>query len=220
MSNKLSPLSTGSSNVINSSAPDISIHGTTVSLHPTGYSPSAHEQHLIDNMARFRRSPIDFLREISLYVSGTGWRSYDHVVGQKIFYAGFSERMKRMVLGDIRVTQCVKRLAEDRVRIEQEEGRFDSNKSSSVDGAGPSDKRKKEIEAQLREVADELVDNMICKMESNTFIRGAYYLATQLLTRAYHQGVLEPTNTRKYYRAYGGFQTLHFSELKRFANMI
>jgi hypothetical protein len=32
------------------------------------------------------------------------------------------------------------------------------------------------------------VDNMICKMENKTFIRGAYYFATQLLTRAYHQG--------------------------------
>jgi hypothetical protein len=27
-------------------------------------------------------------------------------------------------------------------------------------------------------------------MESKTFIRGAYYLATELLTRAYHQGML------------------------------
>ncbi|KJF60279.1 acyltransferase [Coccidioides immitis RS] len=34
-----------------------------------------------------------------------------------------------------------------------------------------------------------MIDNMICKMESKTFIRGAYYLCTQLLTRAYHQGI-------------------------------
>lgn len=30
---------------------------------------------------------------------------------------------------------------------------------------------------------------MICKMDSKYFIRGAYYFATQLLTRAYHQGI-------------------------------
>ena len=30
---------------------------------------------------------------------------------------------------------------------------------------------------------------MICKFESKTFIRGAYYLVTQLLLRAYHQGI-------------------------------
>lgn len=34
---------------------------------------------------------------------------------------------------------------------------------------------------------------MICKMESRYFIRGAYYLATQLLTRAYHQGIYVST---------------------------
>ena len=39
------------------------------------------------------------------------------------------------------------------------------------------------------EVADKLTDNMICKFESKAFIRGAYYLITQLLTRAYHQGI-------------------------------
>ena len=44
------------------------------------------------------------------------------------------------------------------------------------------------IEQSLQEVAEKLTDDMICKMESKTFIRGAYYLASELLTRAYHQG--------------------------------
>jgi len=33
---------------------------------------------------------------------------------------------------------------------------------------------------------------MICKMESKRFIRGASYMCTQLLTRAYHQGEHDP----------------------------
>lgn len=40
----------------------------------------------------------------------------------------------------------------------------------------------------LREVAEKWTNDMICKFESKPFIRSAYYLCTQLLTRAYHQG--------------------------------
>jgi hypothetical protein len=49
-------------------------------------------------------------------------------------------------------------------------------------------RRRVQIEESLMEVADTLTENMICKMESKSFIRGAYYMTTQLLTRAYHQG--------------------------------
>jgi 1-acyl-sn-glycerol-3-phosphate acyltransferase len=174
------------------SAPDIAIHGSTVSLHPSGYDAPAVEQNLIDNMARFRSAPFDFLREISLYVSGTGWRSYDKVVGQPIFYSGFTERMKGLVLGDPRVAECVSSLADQRVETEEKEGSLiiegEHGRVAQI-GNGAREKRKREIEKQLREVADDLVDKMICKMESRKFIRGAYYLATQLLTRAYHQGI-------------------------------
>lgn len=38
-------------------------------------------------------------------------------------------------------------------------------------------------------MAEKLTDNMICKFESKPFIRGAYYLVTQLTLRAYHQGI-------------------------------
>jgi len=44
-------------------------------------------------------------------------------------------------------------------------------------------------EGWLRETAEVWTDRMICKFESKTFIRGAYYLTAQLLTRAYHQGI-------------------------------
>lgn len=46
-----------------------------------------------------------------------------------------------------------------------------------------------QIEESLMQVSEGWTDSMICKMESKGFIRGAYYFATQLLTRAYHQGV-------------------------------
>jgi hypothetical protein len=51
--------------------------------------------------------------------------------------------------------------------------------------------RKSVIEQGLQELSEKLTGDMICKFESKPFIRGAYYLVTQLLTRAYHQGKLK-----------------------------
>ncbi|KAF1966167.1 glycerol-3-phosphate acyltransferas-like protein [Bimuria novae-zelandiae CBS 107.79] len=173
-------------------APDISI--TTddeVHLHTAGYAESS-EREVINSMARFRSSPLDFIREVSLHVSGTGWRSYDDIVGQPIFYSGFSENMKSMVLSNPMLVSKVRELADKRVEVEAKEGLLGEAVMNGKDGVGSGDRKRRRremIEESLMEVAETLTDNMICKMESKRFIRGAYYLATQLLTRAYHQGV-------------------------------
>ena len=77
-------------------------------------------------------------------------------------------------------------LAENRLAVEVKEGLLDM---AAKDYAIRRTQRRSELEGGLQEVAQQLTDEMICKMESKTFIRGAYYLATQLLTRAYHQGI-------------------------------
>ena len=173
------------------SAPDLDILGDQVTILPTSYEQPPSNQHgdeernLVEHMARFRESPLDFLREISLHVSGMGWRSYDHIIGQPIFYSGFSENMKATVLRTPMLRRRIEQLAEQRVNVEEVQGLLGSENDELQNRA----RRKAEIETSLQEVAADLTDGMICKMESKTFIRGAYYLATQLLTRAYHQGI-------------------------------
>lgn len=167
-------------------APDLSILGDRLTLHSPVVSPStapSPELPLLESYARFRKSPLDFLREAGLHVSGTGWRSYDKIIGQEIFYNGFSDRMKGMVLRNPRLVKKIEELALKRVDVEVAEG------SLGGSGTEAAQKRRSDIETQLTEVADDWTDKMICKMESRRFIRGAYYLATQLLTRAYHQGM-------------------------------
>jgi len=173
------------------SAPDLDILGDQVTIHPTGYvepPPSqdgGQERNLVEHMARFRESPLDFLREVSLHVSGMGWRAYGDVIGQPIFYSGFSENMKATLMRTPMLRRRIEQLAEQRVEAEEEQGLLrDEN-----DMFRNRIRRKTEIEASLQEVAADLTDGMICKMESKRFIRGAYYLCTQLLTRAYHQGI-------------------------------
>jgi hypothetical protein len=175
------------------SAPDLDILGDQVRIHPGGYiEPPAkegdsHERNLVKNMARFRESPFDFLREVSLYVSGTGWRAYDNVVGQPIFYSGFTDQMKSAVLSTPILQEKISELAERRLSVEEAHGLLRSEDKEYVQKRAL---RMAAIERSLQEVADELTNRMICKFESKRFIRGAYYLCTQLLTRAYHQGMV------------------------------
>ncbi|KAL8738154.1 MAG: hypothetical protein Q9181_001012 [Wetmoreana brouardii] len=171
-------------------APDLDILGDQVTLHPGGYvepppPDDASERNLVEHMARFRESPLDFLREISLYVSGTGWRAYEDFIGQPIYYSGFSDNMKAAVMRTPMLQERIHQLAKRRVEVEDKQGLF---------GQGPEKAeqittREGEIVTSLQEVALGLTDDMICKFESKWFIRSAYYICTQLLTRAYHQGI-------------------------------
>lgn len=176
------------------SAPDLEIVGDQVILHPSGFTggpePQDHgitERNLVHHMGRFRENPFDFLREVSLFVSGSGWRAYDDVIGQPIFYSGFTDRMKSLILSNPLLRNKIRELAEARLEVEARDGLLNA-KLETFEKAKL--KRKNEIEGNLNEVVDTMLDNMICKMESKRFIRSAYYMCTQLLTRAYHQGKL------------------------------
>ena len=175
------------------SAPDLEIVGDQVTFHPIGFTggpgqddgPPITERNLVRHMARFRESTFDFLREVSLHMSGTGWRAYDDVIGQPIFYSGFSDKIKSHILDSPLLQSKMNELAETRLSVEEKEGILDI-KTGSLEQK--KTQRRNEIKGSLEDVVDSIMDNMICKMESKRFIRGAYYLCTQLLTRAYHQG--------------------------------
>ncbi|KAG0157385.1 hypothetical protein PDIDSM_4570 [Penicillium digitatum] len=176
------------------SAPDLEIVNSNLTIHPSGFTGGPEpqdeqitERNLVRHMARFRENPLDFLREVSLYMSGTGWRAYDEPIGQPIFYSGFTDRMKTSILGSLLLQKKITELANRRLTVEEKDGLLAIKEGLTLD-----EKRARprtEIEDNLREVVDTIMENMICKMESKTFIRGAYYMCTQLLTRAYHQGI-------------------------------
>jgi hypothetical protein len=176
------------------SAPDLDILGDQITIHPSGYvdpqsSQDANpEQNLVEHMARFRESPLDFLREVSLHVSGTGWRAYDDPIGQPIYYSGFTENMRAMVMRTPMLMRRIEELAAKRVEVEEKQGLLGEGDERIRRAA----QRRKEVKMSLQKVATDLTDRMIFKPESKRFIRGAYYLCTQLLTRAYHQGMSFP----------------------------
>lgn len=188
------------------SAPDLRILGDRITLQPSGYVeppnathasrvPNVHddaeaeEEALMKHTANFRSEPLQFLREVSLYVSGTGWRAYDNVIGQPIFYSGFSENMKNAILSAPLLNESISKLAGQRLAVEEGQGLLGASDKGSREYEMRKAQRRGFLENALREVAEKWTDQMICKFESRTFIRGAYYLVTQLLTRAYHQGI-------------------------------
>jgi 1-acyl-sn-glycerol-3-phosphate acyltransferase len=162
------------------------IQGPAPSLDSTQSHHDSHEQNLVENMARFRTNPFGWLQEIALFVSGTGWRAYEDVVGQSVFYAGYTEKIKAVVMASPMLQQKLAELTERRLQVEERDLLLDTTSPTyTLDKA----ERRAEISSSLTQVTTSMVDQMICKMESNHFIRGAYYLCTQLLTRAYHQGI-------------------------------
>lgn len=184
------------------SAPDLQILGDQITLQPAGYDepptsaattsttlPQPEEEALMKYSAHFRSEPLQFLREVSQYVAGTGWRAYDRVIGQPIFYPGFSENMKNSVLSAPLLNARISTLTEKRLAVEEATGLLadTNNNRNSKEYQLRKAQRRTYLETGLREVAEKWTDQMICKFESKTFIRGAYYLCTQLLTRAYHQ---------------------------------
>jgi 1-acyl-sn-glycerol-3-phosphate acyltransferase len=162
------------------------IQSPTPSVDLTHSHDDTHEQNLVENMARFRTNPFGWLREIALYVSGTGWRAYEDVVGQPVFYSGYTEKIKSAVLASPKLQQKLAELTERRLQVEEKDLLLDTASPTYV-----SDKlkRRAEIASSLMQVTTSMIDQMVCKMESKRFIRGAYYLCSQLLTRAYHQGI-------------------------------
>lgn len=94
--------------------------------------------------------------------------------------------MTAAVLSTPILQKRISELAEKRILVEEKEGLL--NKDDPLYHAKRT-QRKTVIEQSLQELSEKWTGEMICKMESRPFIRGAYYMCTQLLTRAYHQGV-------------------------------
>ena len=144
------------------------------------------EQNLLKNMVRLRKDPFSWFKEIALFVNGTGWRAYDDVVGQPVFYSGYSDMIRKATVASSTLQKKLADLTERRLEVEEQELLLDKN---SATYEGDKGRRRQEIIESLAQVVNKMIDNMICKMESKYFIRGAFYMVTQLLTRAYHQGI-------------------------------
>ena len=144
------------------------------------------EQNLVEHMARFEVNPYEWFREVALFISGSGWRSYEKVTGQPVFFPGYTDKIKSAMMSSPALQRKLAELTDKRLEVEEQENLLDRASSTYENDKA---RRKEEIILSLRDVTNTMIDNMVCKMESKYFIRTAYYTVTQLLTRAYHQGI-------------------------------
>lgn len=159
-----------------------SLHEELLAEKPTTTQNGSQEQTILDRMARFRQNPFNFAHELYLFIRGVGWRSYDRIVGQPVFYSGYTPKIKNAVMASPLLSKRLEELTEARLKREEQELLLDaSSKTYAQDRAN----RKLEISESLRELSAQMVDRMMCKMESKVQIRSAFYMCTQLLTRAY-----------------------------------
>ncbi|KAK1020056.1 hypothetical protein LTR33_019257 [Friedmanniomyces endolithicus] len=100
-------------------SPELSILGDSLQVHLPSIvaDQTSQEQSLLEPYARFRSDPINALQEFGLHLTGTGWRSYDKIVGTDIFYPGFSENMRAMVMRQGKLQSRISELAQKRVEV-------------------------------------------------------------------------------------------------------
>lgn len=120
---------------------------------------ATHDRNLVEHMVRLRESPLDFFRDLSLHIKGSGWRSYEHIVGQPIFYSGFTAEIKKAVMATAMVREKMEALTTQRLRVEEEEGLL----GASGDLREQARNRKIQLQKDLREVVDKMLDNMVCQ---------------------------------------------------------
>ncbi|KIW34104.1 uncharacterized protein PV07_00903 [Cladophialophora immunda] len=140
------------------------------------------DRSILTRMQRFRTNPFTFAHEISLFVRGVGWRAYDNPLGQPVFYPGYTDNVKNAVMASPLLRQKIVDLTEERLKVEEKEYLLDP---ASPTYLPEREKRRHEITSQLIEITADMLDKMVCKMESKMYIRAAFYGVTQLLTRAY-----------------------------------
>jgi 1-acyl-sn-glycerol-3-phosphate acyltransferase len=155
---------------------------TAEDVPPGQLAPGGPDRSLVERMARFRKNPFNAMHELSLFVRGVGWRSYDNVIGQQCFYPGYTDNMKKMVMKSPILQKKLLELTEARMRVEEEQHLLDPDSATYIQDR---EARKGQIISNLVDVTEDMLDKMICKMDSKPYLRSAYYGVTQLLTRAY-----------------------------------
>lgn len=140
---------------------------------------SAETHNLVHDIKRFRDDPLKFLSTLGHHAVGSSWRSYEDVVGQPLYYPGFSEQIKEKVMKNRRVQKNIRLLVQRQMESE-ESWRLTQNERIAR-------------AAMYRDWISNQTENMVSKLmvtfEHRSYLQACYYFFAQFLSRAYNQGV-------------------------------
>ncbi|GAA5971080.1 hypothetical protein JCM11641_004135 [Rhodosporidiobolus odoratus] len=127
--------------------------------------------------ARLRSDPIEFSKQLSLWVRGSGWRAYSDYIGGRSFYEGYSGECVRAIRSSRSVSSRIQQLTEARLKaFDLPEGDLRQQKRAEVEG-------------ELRKKAKKLSDGLVAKMNDVRFLRFFGAAVNNILVRLYHQGI-------------------------------
>ncbi|GAA94612.1 hypothetical protein E5Q_01264 [Mixia osmundae IAM 14324] len=162
-----------------SAASSISQAGSTSSpaITPNGAQASREARNLVQHhQAHIRENPYEFMRQLGAYAQGTGWRSYEHYVGSRVLYEGYTADVTARVLNSAAVRSRIKQLAQQRL------DQLDLPRTQRA-------QKINELEQQLFDVATETARKMIARLDSVQFFKFFGATVNNILVRMYHQGI-------------------------------
>lgn len=142
--------------------------------------------------AHFRESPFEFLQQFVAYGQGTGWRGYSNYIGAPILYTGCSEESIRAVLNSEQVQERIRNLASSRVEHllpEQPPLSPTGPNKTQKNLAIFKERKKRQIEQQLREEALAILQVSVARIDSLSFVKFFAATVNNILARMYHQGI-------------------------------
>ncbi|KAJ1027687.1 hypothetical protein NDA13_003147 [Ustilago tritici] len=142
--------------------------------------------------AHFRESPFEFLQQFVAYGQGTGWRGYSNYIGAPILYTDCSEESIRTVINSEQVQERIRKLASSRVDYLLPEqppllptGPTKTQKNLAIF----KERKKRQIEKQLRDEALAILQVSVARVDSLSFIKFFAATVNNILARMYHQGI-------------------------------
>jgi hypothetical protein len=142
--------------------------------------------------AHFREDPLAFLQQVWAYGQGSGWRGYSDYIGAPILYHGQSEGVIRDVMNSEQVMNRITALATKRVddlcavlppasgvdaaEVEEARRKLEAFKS----------KKREEITLQLIDVARDMTEVSVARLDSLTFLKVFAGTINNVLVRMYN----------------------------------
>lgn len=103
---------------------------------------------------------MQFSKQLSLWASGTGWRSYTDYIGGRVFYPGYSDDCMRGILSSKQVNKRIQEVTEKRLAgLQLPEG-------------PEKEKKRRQIQDELKKEARRLSEGLVAKMDNVRFLRG------------------------------------------------
>lgn len=143
--------------------------------------------------AHFREDPVAFLQEVWAYGQGSGWRGYNNYIGAPILIPGQSEFAIKEVMNSDAVKARISALAEQRVEnlcsilpppsgVDEREVEKQRIKLERF-----KQKKRKEITLQLTDIARNISEVSVARLDSLSFLKAFAGVANNVLARMYHQ---------------------------------